>query len=289
MAETKVQVNRLSTGSQTLFAYRRPALRYISVTEVEAEDILVNNTTSILFPDGDFRSVTTNGSMGRFNITRNASLSGSKQSGLRTTLSEANNTWYAIYAVKTTDDASSFVLVGDTLYPTVANYSTLNSNFGTNGWVYLGMIVNGNNSNLTSSIINFSQNGNFSFVTGIASSGSAIVAKGLALATTTGVSSLTYTYASGTALPNLPSFLTTGIYGAAQTANPAGMRVRNSDSTADLFAVGLTTSVNGYIQFVSDLASGVKVSSSDGGSENFDVLICAWWDPVLGVGSNPVL
>lgn len=146
---------------------RRPALVYVSATTVDVE----NNTgtehqTNIVFPDGEVLSVTENtGSANkyrRFIITSAAEFTtGTEDSGLRSGLSEATNTWYAIYAVKSTIDATKFVLAGDTTFPTQANYSTLNTRYGANGWVLLGYIRNGDDEGTAGDILPFDQAGNF--------------------------------------------------------------------------------------------------------------------------------
>src|SRR5205823_4004220 len=108
----------------------------------------------ILFPDGNLRTDSTSGRI-NCNLAQVAALSGTAQSGLQTG-TVSTNTWYAIYAVKTTDNSSNFVTVADkTNLPVQANYSTLNTNFGTNGWVYLGLVRNGDNSGATNVVLSF--------------------------------------------------------------------------------------------------------------------------------------
>lgn len=280
----------------TYGAWRRPYLNFVSATTVDVEaNTGTANQTKILFPDGNARSVTEDTASStkyrRFDITATAEFtSGTEESGLRSGLSEANNTFYAIYAVKSLINTSNFVLAGDTTYPIQANFSTLNSRYGTNSWVYLGLVVNGNNSQLASSLMQIVQNGNFFRVVGSASTVSVMAAKGLLLATQgTPAASLSYGYSSGTALPALPSFLTVGLMAVNQSANAGGIRVQNSDANADVIAVGLGTSINGHVSFICALSDGVKVLSGDGGNETYDIFLEGWWDPVLGVGSNPLI
>jgi len=151
--------------------YRRPNLKFVSPTTVDIENnTKTANETKIVFPDGTTRSVTEDTSSTnkyrRFIITSTASLVATHDSGMRSTESEANNTWYALYAVKTTDDTSKFVIVGTVTLPIQANYATLDGYFGANGWVYLGLIKNGNNEGSfdDDDIISFSQNGNMTLL-----------------------------------------------------------------------------------------------------------------------------
>lgn len=160
--------------------YRRPRLVWVSssLVDVEAQTGLAN-TTSILFPDGTMRTVNEDVSSTdkyrRFNMAVNANwTSGTEESGLRPGLSEANNTWYAIYAVKSQIDPTKFVLVGDTTFPIQASFATLNTRYGDGAWLYLGSIRNGWNSFGFDDdvIIPFIQNGNrFRFVSNPPSSG----------------------------------------------------------------------------------------------------------------------
>lgn len=146
---------------------RRPVLVWVSATTIDVE----NNTgtehqTTIAFPDGEVLSVTENtGSANkyrRFIITSTAEFtSGTEDSGLRSGITEANNTTYAIYAVKSTIDATKFVLAGDTTFPTQANASTLDTRYGANNYVFLGYIRNGDNEGTAGDILAFDQVGNF--------------------------------------------------------------------------------------------------------------------------------
>lgn len=131
--------------------YRRPVLQWNNVMTVDVEaQTGTANQTKILFPDGTVRTVTEDlGSTQkyrRFDITKTAEFtSGTESGGLRSGLSEAQNTWYALYAVKSNINPANFVIVGDTTLPLAANFATLNGRYTTNGWIYLGMIRNGAN------------------------------------------------------------------------------------------------------------------------------------------------
>src|SRR5579859_5661691 len=107
-----------------LAKYRRPVLVYNSATVVNVETALDGTTGDvvILFPDGTMR---TDGATTRVqcNLAQNAVFNNgtrnSNVSGLRTG-TVANNTWYALYAVKVTagsGSATDFVIVADTVLP----------------------------------------------------------------------------------------------------------------------------------------------------------------------------
>lgn len=280
-AATKQYVDNYAT-------WRRPVLQYSSATVVNLET--GNNGTSgqaqILFPDGNRRTDSTSSRI-NFDITRNAALSGSAQSGLRSSLSEAANTWYALYAVKVTDNSSNFVVVGDTVIPVQANFSTLNSNFGTNGWVYLGEIRNGDNAGATGDILRFTMSGNKTVFRN-AATGVALNVVGIRLATTASGTTLTYTYAAGTGAAQIPAHLVIGTYtGATNTDNGLGTLSQanglNYQYAGSITGVGAMLRANDVA-----LADGL-VCSTGSGAVGFDISLAGYVDSVLGVGSNPLL
>jgi len=275
-------------------AYRRPDLTYVSATQIDVEvNTATANTTKIIFPDGNYRSVTEDTSSTnkyrRFDITADAEFtSGTEESGLRAALTEATNTWYAIYAVKSTINTANFVLVGDTTLPTIANVSTLNGYYGTNGWVYLGLIRNGDNSGATGDILNFVQAGNRTrFINTVTTGGN--TGNGTILATTAGATTLTYTYAAGTGtaqVPNPIKFIDYGITCAgsgtsweAVTAVATGMRV---------FRVTGATIGTGSM-FIPNMAASQGLKTECQASSAQDILMAGFIDGVLGVGSNPMI
>lgn len=129
-----------SGGANILLGYQVPNLTYVSATEASIETGL-NGTSGaayIIFPDGSARTDSTSTHI-VFDDTRNAVLSGVAQSGLDTGTVSAD-TWYAIYAVKVTDSATAFVLVGTLNLPLQTNKAALDAAFGANGYVYRGTI-----------------------------------------------------------------------------------------------------------------------------------------------------
>lgn len=272
-------------------AIRRPVLKFVSVSTVDAESGLdgTSGDVPVQFPDGILRTATTT-TMYRFDITRNAVLTSSGgQSGLRTSLSESGNTWYALYAVAFTDTTTGWVLVGDTVLPVQSSFSTLNSNFGANKWVYLGLIRNGSDGGNTADIINFLMAGNMTYFIGSNNGGSVgVAANGIRLNDTAGATTLTYTYSAGTSNTAIPSIITFGYYlgefGAVATSHilqdSSGTRTYIQGNTSNAIAVE-------YIWM--PVTEGVKLSNGGGSSITYDIAFAGFVDGVLGVGSNPLL
>lgn len=130
--------------------YRRPVLQWndADTVNVEAQGGAANQTR-ILFPDGSARTVTedlaSTQKYRQFDVTKTAEFTtGTESGGLRSGLSPANNAWYSLYAVKSQINPANFVIVGDTTPPVTANVATLNSRYGTAGWLYLGSIYRTN-------------------------------------------------------------------------------------------------------------------------------------------------
>ncbi len=279
--------------SAILSGYRRPNLTAISATTVDVE---VNsgtaNTTDIVFPDNTRRSVTENtGSTSkyrRFIITEAAEFtSGTENSGLLSSLSEAANTWYQIYAVKSLINAANFVLVGTTTTPTQANFATLNSAFGTNGWVYLGRIANGDNASATTDIVSFKHVGNLMTFTNVGA-GNTFNSNGIRLATTASAATLTWSRSAGTAIPAIPGELNVGLIQINQSPNASGTTVRNDSDTLH-YGAGFGTAGIAYRFVHTTLDAGVKVASGDGSAENMDIFLQGFVDPLLGIGFNPLI
>ena len=265
--------------------WRRPNLTFVSVTTVDVESNTgTANQTKIVFPDGNSRSVTEDTASTtkyrRFDITATAQFtSGTEDSGLRSSLSEVTNTWYAIYAVKSSINTANFVLVGDTLMPTQANFATLNSNFGTNGWLYLGRIRNGDKSGATGDILNFSQQGHFTIFKNTCAA-SVVDAVGIRLANSASASSLAYSLSSA----DVPSDILVVGYYAAAGAGSGSIQLGNNNVT-QMWACG-----SGAARF----ATRVIVQATDpvltnGSASAMDIHLWAFFDPVLGVGSNPLI
>lgn len=282
-------------GVTTLFGYRRPNLVYSSATAVNVE----NNTgtdhqTTIVFPDGTSRSVTEDVSSThkyrQFLITATAEFtSGTEDSGLRSGLSEDTNTWYAIYAVKSAIDTTKFVLSGDTTLPLQANFSTLNSRYGTNAWVYLGMIRNGDQSSATGDILSFVQTGATTLfrnsclatethaITGNGREGNGVLLASSASSTTT-----TWTYAAGTAGQVVPNHISMVSFTGFTSASSSSF-VMQAQTDADLVYYRNASFPEGIFRTPLVVAS-LGLVIVNGTSSSRDIILSSYIDPIL---ANP--
>lgn len=288
MAQTFLDPTQ-SKGLSTLVKYRRPTLVWSSITQVNVDDVMTTNQVDILFPDGEYRSETSS-TLYNFVITRNAVLTGSKQSGLRTGLSEATNTWYAIYAVKA-QDSTGIVAVGDTTLPRRANISTLNTAYGTNSWIYLGVIANGNNSNATGDIFKFSQSGSTTRLDRALTTGNVASMTGIRLASTASATTLTWTYAAGGSISSaeIPNSISVGHFQVAH-AGRSGVSLETFDSSQNKYYNSITTgnAITIY-QFQASTADGIRTRGSTVQADPMDINLVGFIDDALGVGPNPLV
>ncbi len=280
-------------GIISLFGYRRPNLVYSSATAVNVEaNTGTANQTKIVFPDGTVRSVTEDVSSThkyrQFLITATAEFtSGTEDSGLYTGVVEANNTWYAVYAVKSAINSSNFVLVGTTTLPLIANFATLNTNFGTNGWVYLGLIKNGDNNDTASSILAFVQSGpEYVFVNPNTDMSQAVPGPTLMLATTPGTTTSTWTYSAGTGAADIPDHIAIvdlSVNFARNTSGDASYVIRNAADTITYGQVNWAEPT-GNENWLSRLhriqaSGGIKVTTDASGSRC--IQLAGFFDPLL--------
>lgn len=283
---TKQYVDHYST-------WRYPRLVYGSATTVSVESGLDGTSGNIpmLFPDGTVRTETST-TRTTFDITRNCALSGSAQSGLRATLSEATNTWYALYAVKVTDTTTTWVTVGDTVVPIQANYATLNSNFGTNGWVYLGYIRNGDNSGATGDICQFYMSGNTTlFVNSVTAPVTNVNAmSGTVLASVAAsTANLTYTYSAGTGTTNIPNTIGHVLWHVAMNGSAESVVIIGKQSPSTNVAYNAKNATNVYQSQVWSPATSGLIFVPNSVSSNYAIALAGFTDNVLGVGSHPLL
>jgi hypothetical protein len=276
----------LNTPAQ---AYRRPRLSYNNATTVDVEGGLngVAQDIQIIFPDGEKR-ITNAGSFlsySRFDITRNARwVAGTPpRSGLRGALSEATDTWYALYAVKTATD-SKFVIIGDTVTPTsVTNFNYLSSTYSTNGWVYLGLIRNGDSSAATGDIISFTQTGDMTLFTNTVAAGSTgRNGHGILFANATSATSTDYTFVNGMSgdvvPPSVGNFL-------------ALMNCNVGSAGACNFYFGGTNVAQHYstsnIVISAPIPEGQSFGTDGPASSNFNLYFYGFYDYVLSGGQSP--
>jgi hypothetical protein len=269
-----------------LGSYRRPVLQYASATVVNLETGLdgTSGEASILFPDVTIRKDSTVGRI-NCNLAQVAALSGAWQSGLRTGTVVAN-TWYAFYAVKTTDDAAKFVVVADTVLPLQANWATLNSNFGTNGWVYLGVLPAGNGVGSTTTIPTFVMSGSEIIFTNNYTVN--VPSAGVRLAAAT-ASSLTWTYVAGTALGSgqVPGNIGIGTLSTVFGISSVQMNTRLATNANIIVSDLVGSSGTRVAQWRQALNCGVYLNP--GASAVIELALYGYVDGVLGVGSNPQL
>lgn len=281
----------------SLLAYRRPTLKWASTTTVAIESGLdgTSGDIPVLFPDITVRTETST-TRTTFDITRNAVLTTSgAQSGLRTGSAVAN-TWYALYAVKVTDSSTLWCTVGDTVQPTQANYTSLNTNFGTNGWVYLGMIRYGDQSAATTSILMFGQSGNF-FVLQNKLTGSSQTMRGIRMANTAGATSLTLSITSGTTGATIPAHFVNGLCLYAAGINPSTARELQVFDGGTSNAILVNQATGGFVSqssafwYCANTAGNASIvtRADDASSVAQDISLIGWADPVLGIGASPLL
>ena len=270
-------------------AYRRPRLIWIDADTIDLENNWGDgaNISVVIFPDGNVREVEENTSVThqyrRLKRTATASLTGTHDSGAG---SPSDNTWIAIYAVKTSDDSSKFVLVGTTTLPLVANLATLDAAYGSNGWVYLGLVRNGDGASAASGFLDFKQIGNTTLFRNTVAANSNMPMTGIRLATTAGATSLTYTYSAGTSGAVIPGNILISCYGVA-CENMNTVDVSDSAGSSHYFSAGYggAGTYDFCDKFWIAASEGILVSS--GSSSPIDIFLIGFIDHVLGVGSNP--
>lgn len=269
--------------------YRKPNLQYSSGTAVNLETG-INGTSGqaqILFPDGTLRTDSTTGRI-NLNLSQVAALSGSAQSGLRTG-ALANNTWYAVYAVKVSDSTANFVTVADVVLPVQASFATLNSNFGTNSWEYLGMIRYGDQSATANAVLRFQQSGGITMFDN-ACTVNALTGIGIALATSASATTVTWTYAAGTSGAVTPTQIVMGFIMAQIIPGGTGTFTLSTGNSGNVWRVAegsntLTQLHSG--SFLLCLPGSIQTTGP--ASTSHGIFLSGWVDPVLTGGANPIL
>lgn len=160
------------TVLQALSTYKKPVIEYRSATQVSIQGNSGTTNETVLYFPTFVAAVTEDATTGTpkyrratISVTANgysASHTGAAQGGLRSGVSLTTNSWYAVYAVKLQGGSdysattAKFILVFDTTLPTAANESTLNTNYGAQNWLYLGLVRYGfGATGSSSSIIKF--------------------------------------------------------------------------------------------------------------------------------------
>lgn len=273
--------------------YQRPNLEPHVLSPTTAVTVAQNTTTTnqttIVFPDGNIRSVTedpTAASKYRtFSITAIAEFtSGTEESGLRSGVVETNNNWYAIYAVKSLIDSTKFILAGDTTVPIATNISTLNTRYGTNSWVYLGTIRNGDQASANGDILQFYQSGPFTYFLNSFTTGLGNVIPGLRLAVNASATSLAWSYTAGTSGVQVPNNILTGMVSFTRST-PASVRDFIVTDTATT-GVHLRREIDGGIvkTLPMNLSNGITLASS-AVAVSLDIGLAGFFDSALGFPS----
>ena len=268
--------------------YRRPNLVFVSVTEVDVEsNIGTPNETRIIFNDNEVRTVfedtTLTSKYRRFNITETADFSVSTEnSGLRDGLSESGNAWYAIYAVKSQLDTTKFVLVGDDDLPLLANITALDARYGEKGWLYLGLIRNGDRDTGGGDILDFIQSGEKTLLNNVFDSESIGIKFLDALATGT----QTWAYVSGTGSLQIPGNIAIAIWQCKLIGENGDFLQINDSSGAKSYHAGIAFgSNNHFAQVFMPATEGVQIVSRAATSRKAS--LWGWVDNVMGLGFNP--
>jgi len=278
---------------EMLRTYRRPNLKFVDNQFIDLENNVPTdaNATKIIFPDGNVRTVSETVTSiqhqyRRLDRTATTSLTAPYDSGAA---SPANNKWVAIYAVKTTDDSTKFVMVGTLTLPVAANQATLDASYGTNGWVYLGLVRNGDFAAAPSGWLDFVQCGRVTlFKNTVTSTQSGVQHVGIQLAS--GSQTLTYTYAAGTGTdpftsqPQIPDNIGLGWFGITTDNNINDLNVRDSAPAIQLLRrqCGAGTGTMAY-----NLLLPVSFGINGAGSNKMDFYLNGFIDNVLGVAGNP--
>lgn len=274
------------TQAKAFVSYRRPVLTYISATTIDVENnTSTANETKIIFPDGTSRSVTEDTSSThkyrRAIITATAEFtSGTEDSGVRSGISEATNTWYAVYAVKSVIDTTKFVLAMDTTLPIRTNFSTLDSRYGSNSWVYLGLIRNGDNDAATGDILSFSQSSDgLTIFTNSTTGNTSFGLQGLLVATTASAATLTYSPTRGTGTTDLPNNIDRTGYQTGHSTGATNGNVFYSGGTKPQFRLsGLSGPVVASVEVPDGEGVNFTWTTAVGG----DITLSKFHDKVLG-------
>lgn len=157
------------TANTSWAGYRFPPIIYYSSTTVYADsNTSIAGQTTVLFPDGTTRAITSTvvgpGQTGR-TWTANSTatfVSGSDSSGMLRNeylTYNASGTYINWLYVKSQISTYTFVVVGDTT--SIYSASTLNAIYGTNSWVYAGTTAWTKNNGTLNALVPFAYEGNF--------------------------------------------------------------------------------------------------------------------------------
>lgn len=257
-------------------SYRRPVLVYTTTSTLTAENNTSNaNETGILFPDNDYR-VDSTSSHRVLTVTRAAIFNGANQSG-GLVGTPANNTWFAVYAVKCQNNTTDFVLVHTTVLPLQGNWATLNSNFGLNGWIYLGVVPYGTNDSGSGNIIlGFVMVGNKVMLQEPCDAG-----KGRTLANVGSATSLAWTPSFGTSSTQIPGNINNMIITILAGGTAGTLYCRDGSG----FFIKQICAVETIVRFQGEILFGMLVETAT--AAQLILGMSGYHDQTLGIGANP--
>jgi hypothetical protein len=201
-----------------LSRYRKPRLEYVDDNIVQAEVNLTSTTQSFIMLHDRlclFADRTLSLAVGANGETTGDT--GAAVSGLGAGVSRTANNWYFVYAVLVQfgddNDGTKAILVANQTSPLAANIGTLNTAFGANKWVYMGVIRNGyNDGSATNVVVPFTYDayGTLRFTQTTENN----APRGVRLATATAsVDNLSYDVATGTGAAHIPATAVRAIFG----------------------------------------------------------------------------
>jgi len=279
------------TNRLQLANYRRPILMPQSSTSISVDtNTATVNESCVIFPDATQVCVTEAlpGTYRTMALTQNANfVSGTEKSGLAPGYTLGNNTWYAIYAVKSQISSSNFVLVADTVTPQAANAATLNTSYGTNGWSYLGMIRYGDNETHANAICNFTMSGNMTLLSGAVVTSLNQQLAGMELADTANANNLSYSPTSGISGTNLPPQFTNLLISAGGYNGGAAftLDLRDTSGTITFNNAGIPAAGGVTLRaWVPAYPNGFKLQGAN--AIAYSVVLSGWVDSILGPGAN---
>jgi hypothetical protein len=147
--------------------YTKPLLVYTNSTTIDMENNTeFSNESLVVLPYGPIHVQEDLASTQKFrrlviSNTANGYATGhvgAAKGGVKVGLSLTANTWYFIYAVRVqfgADAGNNFIMVMDDTSPKYANFSTLDTRYGSGQWVYLGSVRYGMGSAQTTTLCPF--------------------------------------------------------------------------------------------------------------------------------------
>lgn len=281
------------TISQNFATYRRPVLLYNGASTVSLEEGIDGNANEVLiiFPDGQARKDSTTLHLNCV-LTQTANFtSGTIQGGILSGVTLTNNNWYALYAVKSQAASTDFVTVATQYTPVIGDITLLNNAFGTNAWVYLGMIAYGDNLTIPNQVVPFVMSGNQTIFNNTATT-SGVTCTGVMIATATAATSVTYTDSIGLTFGKRPDTLVLSLMGVAKPYDASGKGSQITDSAGMInygYNVDGAASIGRVDKYWVTTAKGMKATDYNSGTGlTWNIMLFGFVDAALGVGANPL-